>query len=41
MKIFLAQQNYHIGNFDFNTQKIIAAIETPSKQIFDEAKYQP
>ncbi|WP_288071596.1 NAD+ synthase [Hydrotalea sp.] len=28
MKIFLAQQNYHIGNFDFNTQKIIAAIET-------------
>jgi NAD+ synthase (glutamine-hydrolysing) len=28
MKIFLAQQNYHIGNFEENTQKIIAAIET-------------
>jgi NAD+ synthase (glutamine-hydrolysing) len=28
MKIFLAQQNYHIGNFEQNTQKIIAAIET-------------
>ncbi len=27
MKIFLAQQNYHIGNFKSNTQKIIAAIE--------------
>jgi NAD+ synthase (glutamine-hydrolysing) len=27
MKIFLAQQNYHIGNFDDNTQKIIDAIE--------------
>lgn len=26
MKIFLAQQNYHIGNFESNTQKIIAAI---------------
>lgn len=28
MKIFLAQQNYHIGNFEFNTHKIIEAIET-------------
>jgi len=28
MKIFLAQQNYHIGNFESNTQKIISAIET-------------
>ena len=28
MKIFLAQQNYHIGNFDYNTNKIIEAIET-------------
>jgi NAD+ synthase (glutamine-hydrolysing) len=28
MKIFLAQQNYHIGNFESNTQKIIHAIET-------------
>ena len=27
MKIFLAQQNYHIGNFEYNTQKIIKAIE--------------
>lgn len=27
MKIVLAQQNYHIGNFDKNTEKIISAIE--------------
>lgn len=27
MKIVLAQQNYHIGNFEKNTQKIISAIE--------------
>ena len=26
LKIFLAQQNYHIGNFDSNTNKIISAI---------------
>lgn len=26
MKIFLAQQNYHIGNFEENTRKIVAAI---------------
>jgi NAD+ synthase (glutamine-hydrolysing) len=26
MKIFLAQQNYHIGNFEANTTKIIGAI---------------
>lgn len=26
MKIALAQQNYHIGNFEANTQKIIAGI---------------
>lgn len=26
MKIFLAQQNYHIGNFEANTNKIISAI---------------
>jgi NAD+ synthase (glutamine-hydrolysing) len=32
MKIFLAQQNYHIGNFESNTQKIIAAIEEAKKQ---------
>lgn len=27
MKIFLAQQNYHIGNFESNTKKIIEAIQ--------------
>jgi len=27
MKIFIAQQNYHIGNFESNAQKIIAAID--------------
>ncbi|HVB03212.1 MAG TPA: NAD+ synthase [Chitinophagaceae bacterium] len=27
MKIFLAQQNYHIGNFEANTGKILAAME--------------
>jgi NAD+ synthase (glutamine-hydrolysing) len=32
MKIFLAQQNYHIGNFEANTAKILAAIETAKKQ---------
>ncbi len=32
MKIFLAQQNYHIGNFESNTTKIIAAIETAKQQ---------
>ncbi len=32
MKIFLAQQNYHIGNFESNTAKIIAAIEEAKQQ---------
>ncbi|MBS1641947.1 MAG: NAD+ synthase [Bacteroidetes bacterium] len=32
MKIFLAQQNYHIGNFEANTKKIINAIETAKQQ---------
>jgi len=32
MKIFLAQQNYHIGNFEANTTKIISAIEFAKKQ---------
>ena len=32
MKIFLAQQNYHIGNFEYNTQKIIKAIEEAKAQ---------
>lgn len=27
MKIFLAQQNYHIGNFEYNRNKIIGAIK--------------
>jgi NAD+ synthase (glutamine-hydrolysing) len=26
MKIAIAQQNYHIGNFEENTRKIIAGI---------------
>ncbi|MDQ2753264.1 MAG: NAD+ synthase [Bacteroidota bacterium] len=32
MKIFLAQQNYHIGNFEYNTKKIIEAIEEAKAQ---------
>ena len=32
MKIFLAQQNYHIGNFESNTQKIIQAIREAKLQ---------
>lgn len=32
MKIVLAQQNYHIGNFESNTQKIITAINEAKKQ---------
>ncbi len=32
MKIFLAQQNYHIGNFERNTSLIISAIETAKSQ---------
>jgi NAD+ synthase (glutamine-hydrolysing) len=32
MKIFLAQQNYHIGNFESNTQKIINAIQSAKNQ---------
>lgn len=31
MKIFLAQQNYHIGNFEANTRKIIEAIGLAKK----------
>jgi NAD+ synthase (glutamine-hydrolysing) len=31
MKIALAQQNYHIGNFEQNTQKIIAGIDQAKK----------
>jgi NAD+ synthase (glutamine-hydrolysing) len=32
MKIFLAQQNYHIGHFDHNTAKIIEAVEAAKAQ---------
>jgi NAD+ synthase (glutamine-hydrolysing) len=32
MNIALAQQNYHIGNFDSNTGKIIAAIDMAKQQ---------
>jgi NAD+ synthase (glutamine-hydrolysing) len=32
MKIALAQQNYHIGNFVANTQKIISGIEEAQRQ---------
>ncbi len=32
MKIALAQLNYHVGNFEANTQKIIAAIRHAEKQ---------
>ncbi len=32
MKIFFAQQNYHIGNFESNTRKIIAAIQEAKAQ---------
>src|SRR6186997_450972 len=31
MKIFLAQQNYHIGNFENNVRKIISAIAEAKK----------
>jgi NAD+ synthase (glutamine-hydrolysing) len=32
MKICIAQQNYHIGNFEQNTYKILCAIEEAKKQ---------
>lgn len=35
MKIVLAQQNYHIGNFESNTEKIIAAIKEAKQQQAD------
>jgi NAD+ synthase (glutamine-hydrolysing) len=35
MKIALAQQNYHIGNFEDNTRKIIAGIEEAKRQNAD------
>jgi NAD+ synthase (glutamine-hydrolysing) len=35
MKIFVAQQNYHIGNFEWNTQKIIQAVLEAKSQNAD------
>ena len=35
MKIVLAQQNYHIGNFESNTDKIIEAIKTAKNKQAD------
>jgi NAD+ synthase (glutamine-hydrolysing) len=35
MKIVLAQQNYHIGNFESNTKKIIDAIHHAKKEAAD------
>src|ERR1700730_959690 len=35
MKIALAQQNYHIGNFEKNVQKIIDGISWAKKQNVD------
>jgi NAD+ synthase (glutamine-hydrolysing) len=35
MKIFIAQQNYHIGNFEINTKKIVDAIATAKTQQAD------
>lgn len=35
MKITLAQQNYHIGNFDYNTKKITEAIKTAKAEKSD------
>jgi len=35
MKISIAQQNYHIGNFERNTAKIINAIEQAKKENAD------
>lgn len=32
VRIFLAQQNYHIGNFEANTRKIVDAIRAAKKQ---------
>lgn len=35
MKIAVAQQNYHIGNFELNRKKIITAIEQAKHQNVD------
>jgi NAD+ synthase (glutamine-hydrolysing) len=39
MKIFPAQQNYHIGNFELNTKKILDAIQEAKKQKADLAVF--
>ena len=31
MNVFLAQQNYHIGNFSLNLQKMLEAVEDARK----------
>ena len=35
MKIALAQLNYHIGNFEYNTEKILNAITQAREQQVD------
>ncbi len=35
MKIALAQQNYHIGNFELNIKKIVTAIDEAKSQNVD------
>jgi hypothetical protein len=35
MKVLLAQQNYHIGNFESNTNKIIQAISNAKNEKAD------
>ena len=35
MKVYVAQQNYHIGNFEANTKQIIDAIERAKQQSAD------
>ncbi len=35
MKIAIAQQNYHIGNFEYNREKIINAIVSARQQSVD------
>ena len=39
MKIFLAQQNYHVGNFESNTAKIISAIQQAKAENADLAVF--
>jgi NAD+ synthase (glutamine-hydrolysing) len=39
MKIFLAQQNYHIGNFEENTKKIIEGIQRAKSEGADLAVF--